>query len=93
MELLIDIFGWAGSVLVLLAYGLNLANRMKSTSIAYILLNLIGGILLIIYSFYYSAFANTFINVVWAVVAIGAMIRYFRRRKKEEWETLPWVLN
>jgi hypothetical protein len=83
MELLIDIFGWAGSVLVLLAYGLNLANRMKSTSIAYILLNLIGGILLIIYSFYYSAFANTFINVVWAVVAIGAMIRYYRRSKKE----------
>lgn len=83
MELLIDIFGWAGSVLVLLAYGLNLANRMKSTSIAYILLNLIGGILLIIYSFYYSAFANTFINVVWAVVAIGAMIRYFRRSSNE----------
>jgi hypothetical protein len=80
MELLIDILGWIGSVEVLIAYGLNVSNRLKSNSLAYILLNLTGGILLIIYSFYYSAFANTFINVVWAVVAIGAMVGYFRKR-------------
>lgn len=79
MELLIDILGWIGSVEVLIAYGLNVANRLKSNSLTYILLNLTGGIFLIIYSFYYSAFANTFINVVWAVVAIGAMVGYFRK--------------
>lgn len=80
MELLIDILGWIGSVEVLLAYGFNVANKLKSNSLAYILLNLTGGIFLIIYSFYYSAFANTFINVVWAVVAIGAMVGYIRKK-------------
>ena len=73
MEMLINILGWIGSVMVLLAYGLNVAGRLQSSSLTYILLNLIGGIFLIIYSFYYSAFANTFINVVWAIVAVVAL--------------------
>lgn len=80
MEMLIDILGWVGSVEVILAYGLNISNRLKSNSLTYILLNLTGGIFLIIYSFYYSAFANTFINVVWVVVAVGAIVQYFRRK-------------
>jgi hypothetical protein len=80
LALLITILGWVGSFEVLLAYGLNVANRLKSNSLTYILLNLTGGILLIIYTFYLKAYPNTFINVVWAVVAVGAMIQYFRKR-------------
>jgi hypothetical protein len=80
IALLITVLGWIGSVEVLLAYGLNVANRLKSNSLAYILLNLTGGFFLIIYTIYLKAFANTFINVVWAVVAVGAMIQYFRKK-------------
>jgi hypothetical protein len=79
-SLIITILGWIGSFEVLLAYGLNLANRLKSNSLTYILLNLTGGIFLIIYTVYLKAYANTFINVVWAVVAVGALVGYFRRR-------------
>jgi hypothetical protein len=75
MEILIDILGWIGSVEVLLAYGLNTYQKIKSDSIAYILLNLTGGIFLIIYSFYYAAYANTFINVVWVIVALIALVK------------------
>jgi hypothetical protein len=81
MELLIDILGWIGSIEVLIAYGLNVANRLKSNSLAYILLNLTGGIFLIIYSSYYSAFANTFINVVWSVVAIMGLGKILLSKK------------
>jgi hypothetical protein len=80
MELLIEILGWIGSFEVLLAYGLNAANRLKSNSLTYILLNLTGGILLIIYTFYLKAYPNTFINVVWVVVAVGAMVQFIRKR-------------
>ena len=73
--MLIDILGWIGSVEVLLAYGLNTYQKIKSDSIAYILLNLTGGIFLIIYSFYYAAYANTFINVVWVIVALIALVK------------------
>lgn len=75
MKLLIDVLGWLGSVEVLLAFGLNTYQKIKSDSALYLVLNLTGGICLIMYSFYYGAFANTFINVVWALVAIIALAK------------------
>lgn len=80
MKLLIDIIGWVGSIQVIAAYGLNSYQRIKSDSIWFLLLNLIGGICLIIYSVYYTAYANTFINVVWVIIAIPALIRIVRRK-------------
>lgn len=81
MEVLINIIGWTGSVMVVAAYGLNSYQKLASTSLAFLLLNLVGGIFLIIYSAYYSAFANTFINVVWVIIAVPALIAYGRRKK------------
>lgn len=82
MELLIDIIGWTGSVMVIAAYGLNSYQKLDSKALAFLLLNLVGGIFLIVYSYYYSAFANTFINVVWVVIAVPALIAYWRRGRK-----------
>jgi len=79
MKLLIDIIGWLGSIQVIAAYGLNSYQKLKSDSIYFLLLNLIGGICLIIYSYYYSAFANTFINVVWVIIAIPALIKIAKK--------------
>lgn len=79
METLIHILGWSGSVMVIAAYGLNSYQKLASDSMPFLLLNLVGGVLLIIYSAYFSAFANTFINVVWVVIAVPAIIRKVRR--------------
>jgi hypothetical protein len=81
MKLLIDIIGWAGSIAVVIAYGLNSYQKIKSNSLLFLLLNLIGGIFLIIYSIYYTAYANTFINVVWVSIAIPALIRLTKKTK------------
>lgn len=81
MKLLIDILGWIGSVAVIAAYGLNSYQKIKSDSYLFLILNLIGGTFLIIYSYYYTAFANTFINVVWVIIAVPALIRAFRKTK------------
>lgn len=78
-KLLIDIIGWSGSLMVILAYGLNSYQRIQSDSWTFLLLNFIGGICLIIYSVYYTAYANTFINVVWVMIAIPALIRLMKR--------------
>lgn len=80
MKLLIDIIGWVGSIQVIAAYGLNSYQLIKSDSIWFLLLNLIGGICLIVYSVYYTAYANTFINVVWVIIAVPALIRFVRRK-------------
>lgn len=81
MKLLIDILGWIGSVLLIAAYALNSYQKIRSDSYTFLLLNIVAGIFLIIYSWYYTAFANTFINVVWVVIAVPALIKVFRKSK------------
>ena len=81
MKVWIDIIGWAGSLGVVAAYALNSYKVIASDSWIFLLLNLVGGIFLIVYSFYYAAFANTFINVVWVVIAVTAMLRLLYTRK------------
>ncbi len=73
MELLVHFFGWTGSFMVIAAYGLNSYQRISSDSMTFLLLNLVGGSLLILYSAYLAAFANTFINVVWVIIALPAL--------------------
>ncbi len=79
MEILIHVIGWTGSVMVIAAYGLNSYQRLTSDSYAFLLLNLVGGTFLVIYTTFLSAFASTFINVVWVVIAVPALVRRMRR--------------
>ena len=81
MELLIEIIGWIGSAEVLLAYGLNSYQQLRSDSMTFYLLNLTGGLALIIYTVYKSAYASTFINVVWVIIAVIAIARVVMRKK------------
>jgi hypothetical protein len=82
MNLLIEILGWLGSVAILLAYGLNSYQKIRSDSWVFYTLNLTGGIFLIIYSIQKEAFANTFINIVWVLIAAVAMIRVLKSTRK-----------
>ncbi len=77
-QLIVDVIGWVGSIEVILAYGLNSYQKIKSDSLLYQTLNLTGGIFLIINTIYYGAYPSTAINVVWVVIAtiaIGSLIR------------------
>jgi hypothetical protein len=72
---LFEVIGWVGSAAILLAYALNSYQRLRSDSLAFLLLNLTGGLLMMAYTFYKDALPNTFLNLVWVIVAIVAMIR------------------
>lgn len=80
MEVLIEILGWIGSFQILAAYGLNSYQKIKSDSWSFLLLNTIGGILLIVYTVHKQAYANTFINIAWVVIAIPAMLRLIKNK-------------
>jgi len=80
MKLLIDICGWIGSVEILVAYGLNSYQKLRSDSPWFYVLNITGGIFLILYTVYKEAYASTFINIVWIIIAIPALISWFRKR-------------
>jgi hypothetical protein len=78
-----EFIGWTGSILCILAYGLNSYQKLNSDSLPFYMLNIIGGILLIIYSFYKDAPPNIFINVVWVLIAVPALFRFvFFKRKR-----------
>jgi hypothetical protein len=78
VKLLIDIIGWTGSFMVVVAYGLNSYQKIKSDSLVFLLLNFLGGLFLIIYTYYIAAFASTFLNVVWVIIAIPALIKFIK---------------
>jgi hypothetical protein len=81
LDILIEITGWVGSIAILLAYGLNSYQKIKSNSVFFLLLNLSGGVLLIVYSLYKHAYANIFINLVWVVIAVIALGKFAWKRK------------
>lgn len=80
MKFLIDSIGWIGSVEVIAAYGLNSYQKIKSDSLLFQLLNLTGGIFLIINTIYYCAYPSAFINVVWVIIASVAIVQMIVKR-------------
>ena len=82
MDLLVEVIGWIGSIEILLAYGLNSYQKIRSDSLTFSLLNLTGGLFLMIYTIYKDAFANTFVNLVWVVIALIALARYVNRGRE-----------
>lgn len=79
-SLLVEVVGWIGSLAILTAYALNSYQKIRSDSTLFLLLNLAGGLLLMAYTYYKDAFANTFLNLVWVVVAVIALVKLYRRR-------------
>ncbi|GIL23459.1 MAG: hypothetical protein BroJett042_19720 [Bacteroidota bacterium] len=75
MEVWITVLGWIGSVAVIAAYALNSLQKIKSNSTGFQLLNLTGAVLLIINSIFKEAYPFTFINSVWAVIALVSLFR------------------
>ena len=68
-ELFIDILGWTGSILYLVAYGLVSAKKTEGDSLLYQGMNIFAATLLVIYTLSLGAYATTGLNAVW--VAIG----------------------
>jgi hypothetical protein len=71
----IDIIGWIGSIMVVLAYGLNIWNKMASDSIPYYLLNIGGSGCLIANTIYHHAMPSAVVNIIWVGLAVVAMCR------------------
>ncbi len=72
---IIEIIGWIGTVLIVGSYFLNINGKIKSSSIPYILSNLLGGILFSIYTYAHRTYPNMVVNVVWVIIAIAALMK------------------
>lgn len=66
--LIVDILGWTGSLLYLLAYALVSAKKTAGDSLLYQCMNIVAGILLVFYSIALQAYATLGLNAVWAAI-------------------------
>jgi hypothetical protein len=74
-KLLINILGWIGSSLYLVAYALVSIKKTEGDSILYQGMNIIAGVLLVIYSFSLGAYATTGLNAIWAAIGLFTLGR------------------
>ena len=73
MKLLIDVGGWLGAILILVAYFLVSTRRVHGASVRYQALNVVGSLLVGANAFYYRALPSFSINVVWIGIAVLAL--------------------
>lgn len=75
----VNVVGWLGMVLLIGAYVLVTAGRLPGTSSLFQLMNLSGGLFLMVNSAYYTAWPSVGLNLVWIVVGCAGLIRARRR--------------
>lgn len=76
--LAVEIIGWAGAVLILIAYGLLSAGRLTGRSPAYQWLNVIGAAGFIVNSGWHGALPSTILNVIWVGIGVVTLVKMGR---------------
>lgn len=71
-----NIFGWVGTIMLLVAYSFNALGFILANSILYITLNIFGGVLVMYIAYRYHNYQSTLINLVWFIVAIIALSKF-----------------
>jgi hypothetical protein len=74
-KLFVDILGWTGSILYLLAYVLISTKKTQGDSLLYQGMNIVAGALLVIYTLALGAYATSGLNAVWVFVGLFTLGR------------------
>jgi phosphatidylserine synthase len=74
-RLIIDILGWTGSILYLLAYALVSLKKTEGDSVLYQGMNIFAAALLVIYTLFLGAYATTGLNAVWVLIGLFTLGR------------------
>ena len=77
---LVEIAGWGGAVLILLAYLLLSAGRMTGQSLTYQMMNVVGAAGFVINGWWHGALPSAALNVLWLLIGAIASWRIIRKR-------------
>jgi len=84
MEVLIfDSLGWVGAFLLLLAYAMVSFKKLEPDSLIYQGLNVAASILLAVNTLYHQAYPSSFVNIVWTIIAIFAIVMIVKNYGKD----------
>ena len=70
-----DILGWIGTILYLVAYLLISLKKLEGDSLAYQGMNIVAGILLVVNTFYWRAYPSLGLNAAWIGIGLFTLGR------------------
>ena len=82
LGLWMEIVGWIGGALILVAYFLLTAGKLDAKSPAYQWLNVVGAAGFIANSSWNGAWPSAILNVIWVGIGAVALIRIFAKRER-----------
>jgi hypothetical protein len=80
-EILIEVAGWTGAAMILLAYLLISMGKLTGQSAMYQWMNVVGAAGFVVNGWWHRALPSASLNVVWALIGAFALWRIVARRK------------
>ena len=80
VQIAVEVVGWAGALLILLAYILVSLGRVTGQSAAFQWMNLLGAGGFIVNGWWHRALPSATLNVVWMLFAAVALCRLWKRK-------------
>ena len=84
MDLIANIIGVAGMVLVVAAYLMLQLNKLDATGLWFNIINLIGAILLLLSLCVHFNLASFVIEIFWIAASLVGLYRYYHRLKANQ---------
>lgn len=78
VELTINVLGWVGTSLLVGAYALLTSGRLRAGAVFQVM-NLFGGLFLMLNTAYYRAWPSTALNLIWFVIGSVGLVQLWRR--------------
>jgi hypothetical protein len=80
LEIAVEVVGWTGAGLILLAYLLLSAGKLTGQSLVYQGMNVVGAAGFIINGWWHGALPSAALNVLWLLIGAFASWRILKRR-------------
>ena len=80
-EIAVEIAGWSGAVLILLAYLLLSLGKLTGQSPVYQWMNVVGGAGFVVNGWWHGALQSAALNVVWMMIGGFALWRIWAKRR------------
>ena len=80
VQLGVEVVGWAGAVLILLAYLLLSAGRLTGQSLTYQAMNVFGAAGFVVNGWWHRALPSAVLNILWLGIGVFASWRILKKR-------------
>jgi len=80
LEIAVEVAGWTGATLILLAYLLLSAGRLTGQSLVYQAMNVVGAAGFVINGWWHGAIPSAALNVLWLLIGAIASWRILKKR-------------